>query len=641
MERKVKWRTFWLLVLVVISVMTLVPSFVARNQLPSWFSGIFDNKIQYGLDLQGGLHITYSIDLDKAVDDKATELKRDMEAQLAELSMKGRVTTPPTPIGSVSVILEDPKNVEQIKARIAKDYDEIVTFRDCPVDAEQAQSVCFRVSSDYAEGIKKSALEQAIQTVRERINEKGVSEPSVIAKGDQIIVELPGLDDVEIERVKDLIKRTAKLEFKIVDEAEVNGAVRNDFMKSLYGFAKNDLNAKTEEITVDIDQWTHDESGRSYVDYYLRAKNRREFLDHEKADAIGCLAKDDEYDPRGRYCEVTGRQVLIAYLGKLGASNEQFKLDDDHAYGYELVTPQDDKLDPYWRSYYLYRAVELAGSAVQNSYVYWNPTSNKPEVLIEFNRWGGRRFGELTGKNVGRKMAIILDDKINSAPTIQTRIAGGSSSISMGGNDAQQMQTEAQDLVNVLRTGSLPAPLRVDSESKVGPLLGRDAVSKAQFAFILGSLLVVLIMIGYYRFSGVISIVGLVLNILFMMAILATFGASLTLPGIAALVLTVGMAVDANIIIYERIREELRAGKSVKGSVDAGFGRALAAILDGQITTGIAGYVLYQYGSGPIKGFAVMLMIGIICTLFTATWVTRLFFEHYVGKGRIAPTISI
>ena len=195
MERKVKWRTFWLVALIGLSVMTLVPSFVARDQLPSWFSGIFNTRINYGLDLQGGLHIVYSIDLDKAVDDKASELKRDMEAQLEELGIKGRVSTPPTPVGAVNVILEDAKNVEQIQSRVARDYDEIVAMRDCADGPEKAQSVCFRVSSDYAEGIKTSALEQAIQTVRERINERGVAEPSVIAKGDQIIVELPGLDE--------------------------------------------------------------------------------------------------------------------------------------------------------------------------------------------------------------------------------------------------------------------------------------------------------------------------------------------------------------------------------------------------------------------------------------------------------------
>ena len=261
-------------------------------------------------------------------------------------------------------------------------------------------------------------------------------------------------------------------------------------------------------------------------------------------------------------------------------------------------------------------------------------------MLVNFNRFGGRRFGELTSNNVGRKMAIMLDGKINSAPVIQTAITGGASNISMGSGDISVAQREAQDLVNVLKSGSLPAPLKEESSSNIGPLLGSDAVGKAQVAFGLGSLLVLLIMLGYYRTSGLVSIIALVMNILFMMAILALFGATLTLPGIAALVLTVGMAVDANIIIYERIREELRSGKSVRGAVDAGFSRGFAAIIDGQLTTGVAGYVLYSYGSGPIQGFATMLLIGIVCTLFTATWCTRLFFDHYVGR-RKAVTLAI
>jgi preprotein translocase subunit SecD len=211
----------------------------------------------------------------------------------------------------------------------------------------------------------------------------------------------------------------------------------------------------------------------------------------------------------------------------------------------------------------------------------------------------------------------------------------------MGGGSTQQIQDEAQDLVNVLRTGSLPAPLRVDSESEVGPLLGRDAIEKAKMSFLLGAGLVLLIMVFIYRVSGLIAIGAVVLNVMLMMALLAGFQATLTLPGIAAIVLTVGMAVDANIIIYERIREELRTGKSVKGAVDAGFGHAFSAILDGQLTTAAAGYVLYQYGSGPIKGFAVMLLIGIFTTLFTGVWCSRLFFEYYVGRRRQAATISI
>ncbi len=645
MERKVKWRTFWLLTLVALSVLILLPSVVGRKQTPNWLPDMFNKRVQLGLDLQGGLHIVYSINLDKAVDDKSSEVKRDMEAQLIELGMQGRVTTPTEPVGAVTVILEDEKNVEQVSNRVKRDYDEIISMRDCPEGPNQAKSVCFRVSSDYAEGIKSSALTQAIETVRERISESGDSDPSVVAKGDQIIVELPGVDDEKIKQVKDLIERTAKLEFKIVDEAEVNKVVRNPFMKRLYGFATNDTYASELEIKADIDQWVHDDSGRNYLDYYLRAEDRREFLTHDAADKLGACPKlktdDPDYEAEGRFCNVTGRKVLIKYLKKIAADNPTFALDDEHAFGYELMHSPNPKVKPYWRSYYLYRAVELAGTAVQNASVYWDPTTNKPAVLIEFNRWGGRRFGELTGKNVGRKMAIILDDKINSAPTIQTRIAGGSSTISMGGNNPTQMKNEAQSLVNVLRTGSLPAPLQIDSEAKVGPLLGGDAINKAKFSFMLGSILVILIMVFYYRVCGVISIVAVALNILFMMALLALFGATLTLPGIAALVLTVGMAVDANIIIYERIREELRAGKSVKGAVDAGFGRGFAAILDGQLTTGIAGYILYLYGSGPIRGFAVMLMIGIVCTLFTATWVTRLLFEHYIGKGRTSPTIAI
>jgi preprotein translocase subunit SecD len=211
----------------------------------------------------------------------------------------------------------------------------------------------------------------------------------------------------------------------------------------------------------------------------------------------------------------------------------------------------------------------------------------------------------------------------------------------MGGGSEREVQTEAQDLVNVLKTGSLPAPLRVESESQVGPLLGQDAVDKAWLSFALGGALVLVIMTYIYRFSGVLAIVAVSLNVLYMLALMAGFGATLTLPGIAAVVLTIGMAVDANIIIYERIRDELRTGKSVKGAVDAGFHRAFSAILDGQLTTAAAGYVLYQYGSGPIRGFAVMLLIGIFTTLFMQVWGARLFFDHYVGRRRQATTISI
>ncbi len=639
MDRKTKWRTFWLAALALFAVLTLVPSVTSSRSVPVWFSKLFNKKVQLGLDLQGGLHIVYSINLKKAVEDKASELKRDIEAKLEDAKPKpiaGKVVMPSKVQGGVTIILEDAADKDRVQGKFLSDYDEIITKRSCPPEQE-SNSVCLRVSSDYADRIKKSALEQAIRTVRERIDERGIAEPTVISKGDQIIVELPGLDEEEIERVKSLIKRTARLEFKMV----VNSS---EYMQSLYAFVADDAEAARLGIKEEIDQWRHDESGKQFQDYYLTAKDETRSFTIAAAKERGCWNKNKSEIAGKVDCNVTGKSIIADYVYALSASNPDLVIDEAHQFGFEYVTPQSGakkKRDPYWRSYYLAKTVELGGSAVAAANVFWNPTTNAPEVLVEFNRWGGRRFGDMTASHIGHKMAIILDEKVNSAPVIQGAIRGGRSTITMGGSDAMAIQAEAQDLVDVLRTGSLPAPLVEESSSIIGPLLGRDAIKKTQFSFMLGSLLVIVIMIFIYRLSGIISILALVLNLTFMMGALAGLGAVLTLPGIAALVLTVGMAVDANIIIYERIREELRLNKSVRGAVDAGFSRGFAAILDGQCTTAVAAYVLMQYGSGPIRGFAVMLLIGIGCTLFTTTWCSRLFFEHYIGRGRKAATISI
>jgi protein-export membrane protein SecD len=784
MDRSLKWRTFGLVAVTVLAVLMLIPTVVPSDQVPSWFSDAgFKRKIQLGLDLQGGLHIVYGIDLDKAVDDKGSDIKRELEAKMADEKIKGSVTTPINPPGAVNVIVDDPKHLKRIEGDLLGGLfeDGVIVKRDCSPDIK-AKALCVRVSSDYAEGIKESAIKQAVQTVRERIDERGVAEPNVVSKGDQIIVELPGLDQESIRRVKDIISRTAKLEFKVVDDSD-------DFMELVYARAYQDIkkanpgkddDAISEErlttpdgIGVGIDGWDHDESGKQFRDWYLTARDRQRMFTIDEAKKRGCYRRDKAVEDGKVECSVSGREVLESYLRQLscelkvegapdsaadlkvslhkegGAAPQspskaapsptgaeptkaepdpevdaqpeggaaepaepeadtseaptaavgglvpvpqvgpdkkpgwtfdpasdtltlhgqaceavhsgglskvvisgpgdkalkvttQYRLDDNHAWGYELQQQAEERAgEPLWRTYFLFRPVELAGSSVSNAYVYWNSTSNRPEVLVEFDRWGGKRFEEMTGKNVGKKMAIILDDKVSSAPVIQDRIGGGRSSITMGGGNPRQIQDEAQDLVNVLRTGSLPAPLEAQSESEVGPLLGRDAVDKAKLAFLLGAGLVVILMIWFYRFSGFLANVALTLNVLFMMAVMAGFGATLTLPGIAGLVLSVGMAVDGNIIIYERIRDELRTGKSVKGAVDAGFHRAFGAIVDGQLTTAAAGYVLYQYGSGPIKGFATMLLIGIFTSLFTCIWCTRLFFDYYVGRRRQANTISI
>ena len=633
MEKTLRWKTLFLIALTALSIVYLVPSAVPAGKTPPWFAKIFKNKVQLGLDLQGGLHIVYGVDLDKAVDDKAGELKRDLEAKLGELKLTANVETPRTPLGAVYLIMGDAAGKAKVDAKFLADYTEILAKMDCPADRPADRSVCFRVSSDYADRIKASALEQAVRTIKDRVDRYGVAEPTIIKKGDDIVVELPGLNDEEIDRLKRLIDRTAQLEFKVVDD---NSA----YMQKLAAKVAAD---KPAEISFDSDGWANEETGERHTDYFLVAKDKTVFLPEADAQKYGCV-RASKQTADGKYeCTIRGRTVIAEYLASLPADHQP---DETHQIAYEEITPRDPTKavknpEKSWRTYYLNRTAELTGAAVSAADVTWNPTTNRPEVLLSFNRYGARRFGDLTTKNVGEKMAIILDGLVNSAPTIQTAITNGRSTITMGVADPHIAQVEAQDLVNVLRTGSLPAPLREMSSSRVGPMLGQDAIDKTKFSMGVGALAVILIMLYFYKFSGVIANVAMVMNILFQVAALAAFQATLTLPGIAGLVLTIGMAVDANIIIYERIREELRGGKSVRGAVDAGFSRAFWTVFDAHVTNFIAGFVLLEYGTGPIRGFAVMLLIGVVINLFTSTWVSRLMFDHYVGRRKATAALSI
>ncbi len=635
MDRSLRWRSIGLLAIVAFCVLTLLPSVVGYKALPSWYDSFFSKKIQLGLDLQGGLHIVYSIDLDKAVDDKASEIKRDVEAHLEAEKIEGTVSTPAA-LGAVTIKVADPAKLELVRKWVMSSYDDVVVGRTCSSN-DGASSVCVRVSSDYADSIKSAALSQAVETIRSRIDENGVSEPTVITKGDDIIVELPGLDEANISRIKDIIARTAKLEFKVVDQD-------SPYMRDLFKHVREDPEAARLEIKADVDGWRHDDTGKSYDDYYLYAHNREEWITVEEAKETACWDDEKSTASDGQtQCLVSGRRVIERYLAELGKADPKFAIPDDRQIAYERVTPAADAEDKreFWRTYFLDRAVRLTGAAVTNAITIWDPQTNRPEVLVEFNRYGTRVFGDLTSEATGRKMAIILDDKVASAPVIQSAITGGRSNISMGGGSAEEQQREADVLVAVLKTGSLPAPLKAESSATLGPTLGQDAITKTQFSFALGTVLVLIIMIVVYRFAGFLAIGALAINILIMLAAMATFGATLTLPGIAALVLTVGMAVDGNILVYERIRDELHGGKSVRGAVETGFARAFTTVLDGHLTTAAAGWVLLQYGSGPIQGFAVMLLVGIGTTLFTTVWVTRVFFDLYLAKNKTAETLSI
>ncbi|MCA1665162.1 MAG: protein translocase subunit SecD, partial [Myxococcales bacterium] len=475
-----------------------------------------------------GLHLVYEVQVDKAVSDKADRLSSDIEERLKRDKHIKDVKVDRNGRDEIVFTFKDPNDAKKLDREFLKDYRK--NLYEESRDAA-AGVVKLRIDQDYVEELRDYAVRQGVETIRNRVDKLAVSEPAITRKANNIVVELPGLKPDDFERVKKQIGRTAQLEFKMVDD----GA---EYMKKLTGLAVA-KKAEFPGIEVGRDGWSEKDSGQPHSDVYLKDKDKGEL------ERFFASLKGDDAVP------------------------------SDHEIGYELKESKDDEgnatsTDKLWRTYYLHRRAELTGEYIQDAEVSWDQQTGRPEVSLTFDREGANLFEKATSANIGRKMAIILDEKINSAPVIEGRIGGGHARITMGGySDPFQLQNEAKDLVAVLRTGALPAPLKQTFETQVGPTLGKDAVDKAKFAMMVGSLAVILFMLIYYRVAGFIADIAMMLNIVYQMAILAALGATLTLPGIAGLVLTVGMAVDANIIIYERIREELRAGKSARGAVSA------------------------------------------------------------------------
>jgi preprotein translocase subunit SecD len=594
MERSWWWKAALYGLITVIAVLYLVPTVVPEDKQPEFIKKHFQKRIQLGLDLQGGLHLVYEVNVDKAVSDKVDRLASSIEDRLrndkgvkdANVSREGR--------DDIVVTFKTPADQVKLDDTILREHRKELDLAD-----RNATTGVVRLRLDPAQvdQVREDALRQGIETLRNRVDNLGVAEPTIIKKGTDIVVELPGLKPADFDRIKSIIGRTAQLEFKIVDDG-------SEYMKKVAP------EAKKANIDVLPDEWTEKDSGKSHEDIFLRSKNR---------------------------------DALVKFFASLPPA---LAVPPDHEIGYEEQQGRgsDGEITPdrYWRTYYLHKRAGLTGEYLQNADQTWDQQTGRPEVSYELDRQGAPLNERLTSENVGRKMAIILDEKVNSAPVIESRI-GARGRITLGGfGDPFHMQQEAKDLVGVLRSGSLPAPLRKTFETQVGPTMGRDAVEKAKFSMYFGAAAVILFMLIYYRFAGLIANVAMVLNMLYMLAILAGFEASLTLPGIAGLVLTVGMAVDANIIIYERIREELRLGKSVRTAVDAGFARAFWTVFDAHVTNFVAGVVLYSYGSGPIRGFAVTLLVGIVTNLFTSYWMSHWMFDAFVGRrGAARSTLSI
>ncbi len=593
MERSWWWKSLLFGAVTLLAVLYLAPSAFPDKPLPGFLGNVFSRKLQLGLDLQGGLHLVYEVNVDKAVTSKVDRLASDLEERIAEKTADFTITRE----GREDIVLTFNKPAEMSKL----DDDIMKNYRASLDEVERNTStgvIRFRIDADQVAEVADYALRQGIETIRGRVDKFGVAEPTIIKRGTDIVVELPGLKPEDFDRIKTVIGKTAQLEFKIVDFGSA-------YMNKVAAAVPQD--GKIEAMPdVRRDKTT----GEQKQELYLRAKDRKD---------------------------------LEAFISTLSG---ELAVPSDREFGFEEVEfgESDGKTAAQrgWRTYLLEKRAAVTGEYLASADLSWDAQTNRPEVLFTMDRQGASLMERLTGANVGNQMAIVLDDRINSAPTINERI-GGRGVITLGGfGDPLKVQQEAQDLVAVLRSGALPAPLTKAFETQVGPTMGKDVVDRAVLSMLVGAAVVVLFMLIYYRLAGFIAVIAMTLNLLFMMAILAGFEAALTLPGIAGLVLTVGMAVDANIIIYERIREELRTGKTVRSSVEAGFSRAFWTIFDGHVTNFVAGIVLYSYGSGPIRGFAVTLLVGIVTNLFTSVWVSRWMFELVLGRrGTVKATLSI
>jgi preprotein translocase subunit SecD len=593
MERSWWWKAALYGAAIVLAVLYLVPTVVPEEKRPAFFQKYFKKRIQLGLDLKGGLHLVYEVNIEKAVASKVDRLANEVDDVLRKKGADFTVVR--TGRDDIAINFKVPGEASKLDDELLKPFrrDLDVVSRD-----PATGTVKLKYDSDRVAEVEELALRQAIETIRGRVDAFGVAEPTIIKKGTDIVVELPGAKEKDFERIKSIIGRTAQLEFKIVDDG-------SDYMKKVAASVP-----KSGAISVTPESWTEKHQGTQHEDVYLRVKE-----------------KDKE--------ELT--KFIAGLTGELAVPN-------DREFGLELMSPREvneGTPDKYYRTYLLKKRAGVTGEYLQNAEESWDEMG-RPEVAFTMNRQGSDMMGKLTGENVGRKMAVVLDEKITSAPVIESK-SSDRGRITMGGyGDPFKVQQEVKDLVGVLRSGALPAPLKKSFETQVGATLGQDAIDKAKMSMGIGALMVILFMLIYYRVAGFIANLAMTLNMLFMIAILAAFEASLTLPGIAGLVLTIGMAVDSNIIIYERIREELRLGKSPRTAVDAGFQRAFWTVFDAHVTNFVAGIVLYSYGSGPIRGFAVTLLVGIVTNLLTSVWISHWMFAVLVNRrGTVKSTLSI
>ena len=566
---------------------------------------IKDKALKLGLDLQGGMHNTVEVGLEELLRQLAGE-RRDGVFDEVLIVASQRAETEDVSIIDAFVQEFESRDPNASLSRYFRS-DEI-TRR-----SSNAEVVL------YLRQQEDDAITRAIEVIRNRVDRFGVTEPSIQRQGSRrIVVELPGIDDPE--RVRRLLKGTARLEFRLMaDPAELNLA----------------LQRMIDHFEVDVADTSEPDSAEAIAD---SAATDTSF------DVTQLLAADEDLQAGNALLEVlrpAGQgTVLFGEVSEQDTAAFNALMQDEAVQRYlprdiELLYHANPSNIGESIEFYQILAVnvnaELTGEVITDARADFDQTTNQPLVSMRMNSEGSRVWSRLTGANVGKNVAIVLDGAVYSYPTVIGKISGGNSQIT-----GLSSQEEADDIVTVLKSGALPAPVNIVEERTVGPSLGVVARQSGLMSIIVGLTIVALFMIFYYRSGGIVADLALLINIIFILGILAGFQATLTLPGIAGIVLTIGMAVDANVLIFERIREEQSTGKTLKASIDGGYSKALSAIIDANITTFFVGIILYSFGVGPIQGFAVTLMAGILASLFSAIVFTRIIFDYLVLERRVA-----
>lgn len=540
MKKNILWRILFIGFTILVAAIFFLPNTPAFKYMPEWWTKNMPNKgIILGLDLQGGLHLVFEVEGDKAVEtstDRYANLIRDM---LAKKKMQADVKRN-------SLEIRVSPSTQQIASAVKESFPLLD-------ESSSGQDLVLRIDGKEVKKIKDNAADQALETIRNRIDQFGVAEPTIIRQGDnEIVVQLPGVKDPR--RAIELVGRTALLEFKLVDD-------------------ETPVAAQLPQSVAPGDE----------------DKVLQQFADK--------ISPDDEILFEKKVNRETGVASKLPILLK--------------------------------------RQAALTGNLLSEAKVSLDNRFGEPYVSISFNSEGAKLFEEVTGTNVKKRLAIILDNTIYSAPVIQEKISGGNAQIT--GNFTMD---DAKDLSIVLKAGALPAPLKMLQNVTVGPSLGSDSIQAGAMAGLIGTIAVVLFMIIYYRLSGVIADFALVLNIVLLFGAMASLNATLSLPGIAGIILAIGMAVDSNVLMFERIRDEIRAGKTPRAAVDSGYHKAFWTIFDSHVTTLITAAVLFQFGTGPIKGFAVTLSLGVLINLYTALIGTKTVFD-LINSRREVKKLSI